>query len=69
MPQDAQPSTRRGRPALPDTERRRKAIAIRLTPEEFDRLDAVARKADVTVSAIFRRLILNDLSANGGPSR
>jgi hypothetical protein len=33
---------------------------MRVTPAQFDRLDALARKAGVSISALIRRAILGD---------
>jgi predicted DNA-binding protein len=46
--------SRKGQRILPDEERRKRQIAIRLTEEEFRSLESIAKKKDLPLSRFIR---------------
>jgi antitoxin component of RelBE/YafQ-DinJ toxin-antitoxin module len=61
---DATPTQRRkGRPALPERERRTAMVRARLSPAERERLDAVLAERQLTESDLVRELLAPVLTA------
>lgn len=46
---------RRGRPALPTSEKRDRIVAVRLTEEEYAELERVAKRFQVGVATVLRQ--------------
>lgn len=47
--------TRKGQRLIPDEERKKHQIAVRLTEEEFRALESIAKKKDLPISYFIRQ--------------